>query len=349
MRTHRGLDAGHRPVASNRGAASARDESGSRPATAPGQDLTNPDDPLFPSVTIAFPPLDAPPPAAAPDGKDGNGEKKDSDKKGGDGDKKDSDKKDDDKKDKDKKDDDKDKKDEAACRGFFGTLVKAYCDEFFPKEDAKKKPEEPEPERRANPAPFIAPPFPTAEWQGYPNIGVPPTDYGTYPLMKAIYSTPWGDAIKDSRNYVYGWVTGSFNDSSSKMANTPDSYAIVPNRLEMEQAVLRFEREPDTVQTSSIDWGYRITNLYGIDYRYTAAGGDFSDQLLKNNRLYGWDPLEYYGDLYIPGIADGLSIRLGRYISPPDIEAQLCRTTTWRPTRSCSRTTITPRPASCSP
>ncbi len=41
----------------------------------------------------------------------------------------------------------------------------------------------------------------------------------------------------------------------------------------MDQAVLRFERQEDTVQTDHIDWGFRFTNLYGIDYRYLMAGG----------------------------------------------------------------------------
>jgi Putative beta-barrel porin-2, OmpL-like. bbp2 len=217
----------------------------------------------------------------------------------------------------------KDKGDPAPKIGFFPAVWKANKDEFCPPKDAPPAPDEPEKPRRANPAPFAAPPFPGAEWQGYPNIGVPPADYGSYSIMQGLYNTPWGDQIKDSRIYLYGWMTASGNFSSSKNSNIPDSYAIVPNRLEMDQAVIRLEREPDTVQTDHLDWGFRLTNFYGIDYRYTTAGGDFSDQLLKNNRLYGDDPLEYYAELYIPGVADGLNLRVGRYISPPDIEAQL--------------------------
>lgn len=207
--------------------------------------------------------------------------------------------------------------------GFFHGFWKANKDEFCPPKDAPPAPEEPEKPRRANPAPFQSPPFPSAEWQGYPNIGVPPADYGSYPLMKGLYATQWGDEIKDSRIYAYGWVTTSGNFSSSKESNIPASYAIVPNRLELDQAVIRIEREPDSVQTDHWDWGFRLTNFYGIDYRYTTAGGYFSDQLLKNNRLYGDDPLEIYAEVYIPGIAEGLNIRVGRYISPPDIEAQM--------------------------
>ena len=79
----------------------------------------------------------------------------------------------------------------------------------------------------------------------------------------------------------------------------------------------------DSVQTENYDWGFKFTNLYGIDYRYTTAKGYFSDQLLKHNNLYGYDPLQMYVDLYVPWVRQGMIIRVGSYISPIDIETQL--------------------------
>ena len=76
------------------------------------------------------------------------------------------------------------------------------------------------------------------------------------------------------------------------------------------------------MQTDHVDWGFRSTALYGIDYRYMTAGGWFSDQLLKHNALYGWDPTEQYIDLYVPYVAQGLIVRVGRWIACPDIETQ---------------------------
>ena len=70
-----------------------------------------------------------------------------------------------------------------------------------------------EPPRRALPAPFPSPPFPSGEYQGYPLVGVPPSDT-VYPLMESIYKTPWGDAIKKSRVQAYGWFNGSVNVST---------------------------------------------------------------------------------------------------------------------------------------
>jgi hypothetical protein len=80
---------------------------------------------------------------------------------------------------------------------------------------------------------------------------------------------------------------------------------------------------PDTVQTDHLDWGFRVGNMYGIDYHFTTSKGWFSQQLLQQGRQYGDDPLMVYADLYNPHIAKGFNIRVGRYISVPDIEAQL--------------------------
>ena len=80
---------------------------------------------------------------------------------------------------------------------------------------------------------------------------------------------------------------------------------------------------PTRSRPTRCDWGFKVTNLFGIDYRYTTAKGWFSDQLLKHNNLYGYDPLQLYFDLYFPRIAQGMILRVGRYISPIDIEAQL--------------------------
>src|SRR4030095_3244042 len=71
------------------------------------------------------------------------------------------------------------------------------------------------------------------------------------------------------------------------------------------------------------DWGFRISGVYGLDYRFMISRGLFSDQLLKDNNYYGFDMPMVYFDLYLPQIFQGMNIRIGRIISEPDIEAQL--------------------------
>jgi hypothetical protein len=198
-------------------------------------------------------------------------------------------------------------------------FIKAYYDAFNPYAD---EPDSPPAPRRALPESWPGPPFPGHEFQGYPLVGVPPSNNSNYPLMKALQGTWLGDFLRDNKIDIYGWVTVEGNISTSKNSNQPDSYWIVPNKIEMDQTVLRFERQEDTVQTDHIDWGFRFSSVYGIDYRYLTAGGWLSQQALMENLLYGYDPTEVYGEVYVPGVANGMVIRMGRWIACPDIETQ---------------------------
>lgn len=178
--------------------------------------------------------------------------------------------------------------------------------------------------RRALPGPYD-PVFPSTEFLGVSSqigIGVPDTD-PVWPLEKAIYKEcPW---LQQARIKIYGWTNPGMDYSTSHKSNIPMSYSIVPNKPQLDQQIFRIERIPDTVQTEHWDWGFRSTLLYGIDYRWTTAEGWYpaSHELLHQNSLYGMDPVEQYGVVYIPKVAKGLVLKFGRFISPSDIEAQL--------------------------
>ena len=172
---------------------------------------------------------------------------------------------------------------------------------------------------RALPSPLTSPPFPDSDWLGFPLIGAPYSGSPEFPLEKALTGNRWL-----SKDYeLYGWINPSFNYSTSHNSNQPLSYDLVPNKMELDQAIIVGEKWPDSTQTTHDGWGFRTLNLYGTNYRYTIMDGVFSNQLLKYNNLYGFDPVEFYGIYYTPKVAQGMIVRVGRYISPPDIEAQL--------------------------
>ncbi|WP_445144576.1 outer membrane beta-barrel protein [Dyella sp. Tek66A03] len=212
-------------------------------------------------------------------------------------------------------------------RGFFSRLGSAYREDAQPSD-----PNAPAPARRAMDAPLNSPPFPNSEWQlggvAAP-IGVP-VAYGQYPLQKALSCTKLGNWMERNRIEINGWINPSANLSSSSHSNFPLSYATRPNRVEFDQFVTNITRVEDTVQTDHLDWGFNISNLYGYDYHYTVTKGVFSNQLLNNPRpnsalngkVYGDDPMLFYADLYIPWVAEGMVVRVGRWLSLPDIEAQ---------------------------
>jgi hypothetical protein len=179
---------------------------------------------------------------------------------------------------------------------------------------------------RGFPPAVDAPPFPFSVWPygGSVTLGYPWTQAG--PLMTALWDGPHGGAWKRSGIQIYGWLNfgGNVSTSSGKAySNFPAAYAERANSIQPDQEVLNFERQPDTVQTDHFDWGFRLALLWGIDYRFTTAKGVFSNQLLGKNQEYGFDPVMAYVDFYVPQVAQGMDIRVGRYISLPDIEAQL--------------------------
>ena len=212
---------------------------------------------------------------------------------------------------------------------FFKRLDEAFLEQLGTPAWTPPDPNAPNP-RRIPPAPFDSPPFPSGDWQigGTPIIG-DPGELPPGPLMQAIYEGPGGQAWKDSKFQIYGWVNFSGNISTSHPSKTSENgnfplvYDIRPNRMELNQIVLYLERLPDTNQMDHIDWGFRVAFLYGLDYRFTISRGWFSDQLLIHNSYYGFDMPMVYLDLYIPYIFQGMNIRVGRIISMPDIEAQL--------------------------
>ncbi len=197
---------------------------------------------------------------------------------------------------------------------FFHRLGAAYHDDWFPNGTPS-----PSPVRRGYDGPLDSPPFPGSDYSvgGTPVIGAP--DTSSYMLMQAINENK-------GRIKIYGWFNGGFNVSTSNKgdsANSPAAYYYNPNRITPDQQILYIERLPNTVQTDHVDYGFRLAQLWGQDYRYTTSKGIFSQQLLARNHEYGYDPVMFYFDLYIPHVGKGMNIRMGRYISLPDIEAQL--------------------------
>jgi hypothetical protein len=185
------------------------------------------------------------------------------------------------------------------------------------------------PGRRAEwPAtPEAIPPYPFTEWPygGSTSLGVTRPSSVDSPLMAALGNTAFGQSLNDNHIQIYGWINagGNLSNNTVRGGNAPAAYDYNPNSVQLDQAVIYFERLPDTVQKDHWDWGFRIAPIYGENYRYTTAYGLFSNQFLKNNQTNGFDIPMAYGELFIPGVMDGLMLRLGRYISIPDIEAQL--------------------------
>ncbi len=188
---------------------------------------------------------------------------------------------------------------------------------------AQSAPPAPAPETpsRVPASPLDSPPFPGSDWVG-PTIGEP-FSAPSGALTKALDGTGIGKWLGDRRVFVYGWIEVGANWSTSKHSNSPAGYDFVASNAGLDQAVLRIERPLDTAQTDHADWGFRMTNLFGTDYRSGTAKGFLDSAALDRNKLYAYDCPELYGLAYFPTVAEGATLTVGRFYSDPDIEGQL--------------------------
>jgi hypothetical protein len=212
--------------------------------------------------------------------------------------------------------------------GFFERLMNYYRLEWG-HEGPPADPNAPPGRRDYWPTtPQTTPPMPFTEWPYGAStlLGVSRPNSVDSPLMTALANTGLGKAMNEANIQVYGWINPGANLSTSTLrpgGNFPAAYMYTPNTATLDQAVVYVERVPDTVQSDHMDWGFRFSALYGENYRYTTTYGIASYQLFGHNLVNGYDFPMVYGELFVPGIAEGLLIRMGRYISIPDIEAQL--------------------------
>jgi len=213
--------------------------------------------------------------------------------------------------------------------GFWTRLVRYYELEWG--KDGAPADDKAPPGRRDNfpPQAQPSPPMPFTEWPygGGELLGATRTGSIDSPLMVAISDTGLGKWMNDVGFQVYGWVNVGGNISTDTVkpgGNWPAAYLYTPNTVTLDQAVVYLDRFPDTVQKEKIDWGLRLSAIYGENYRYTTEYGFYSNSFLVKNKVNGFDSPMFYGEVFFPGIGEeGLEIRAGRYIAIPDIEAQL--------------------------
>ena len=165
--------------------------------------------------------------------------------------------------------------------------------------------------------------FPQTEYTGSA-IGLPYTNTNSQ-LNQAIWKM--FPTLEQQDIYVYGWLSPSYNRASNNITNLPIGFPFIPNELEFDQGVIVIEKKVNTFQTQMIDVGFKLTNLYGIDYQFTNMKGIFSNQVSENLQN-GYDPVEAYTQVYFPFIGQGSILTVGRYLAPADIEVPYTKYTT---------------------
>jgi hypothetical protein len=170
-------------------------------------------------------------------------------------------------------------------------------------------------------APILVPPPVPAQ----PTTTAPTPAQDRWLLMKVLQGTWEGALLDGNRMGVYGWTESSFTASTDQSTNLPMGFNYLANQFALQQNWLRVERTVVTSGTTEPSFGFRSdTILPGTDYRFTVSRGLFSGQLTENEggpNTYGIDPVQFYGEAYLPTVARGMDVKLGRMFCQYGAEA----------------------------
>jgi len=163
--------------------------------------------------------------------------------------------------------------------------------------------------------PVSIPPYPFTEWPygGSTSLGVTRASSIDSPLMAALgeYVRGAGAQRLSHSNLRLDQCGRNLSSNTVRGGNAPAAYDYNPNTVQLDQAVIYFERLPDTVQKDHVDWGFRIAPIYGENYRYTTAYGLWSlsaPERKQELRIRHTDGLRR--DIYSAGHG-GLMLRFG--------------------------------------
>jgi hypothetical protein len=125
-----------------------------------------------------------------------------------------------------------------------------------------------------------------------------------------------GSGLGGSRLTFSGWVDMSLTGSAAASSNLPLGFNYRANAFLLQQNWIRVdyavnETGPAPSLGFRSDW-----ILPGSDYRFTLPRGLLNQQLTADKgspNPYGIDPIHFYGELYLPGVADGVDVKVGRF------------------------------------
>ncbi|MBN9523194.1 porin [bacterium] len=137
-----------------------------------------------------------------------------------------------------------------------------------------------------------------------------------YLFERTIEGTRFGEILNNRGIRIYGWTELGYNASTASGSNAPVFENDRANEFQLNQNYVVLEKAIDSSK-DEFQWGWRTDwILPGTDARTTVVRGLWDVQLRNNNggpQLYPIDLFQAYGEVYLPGIGQGTTVRLGRF------------------------------------
>lgn len=156
------------------------------------------------------------------------------------------------------------------------------------------------------------------------SVEEPEAEETTSFLGGKLADTVLGQRLEAAAIDVEGWTAMSFTPASQSGDLLPMGLNYRGNEFLLQQNWLRVNRGADRDEETA-GWGFRSDwILPGSDYRFNVARGLWDGQLTADaggpNR-YGIDPAQFYGELWLPDVSEGLKLRAGRFFAPYGVES----------------------------
>lgn len=123
---------------------------------------------------------------------------------------------------------------------------------------------------------------------------------------------------------ISGWIDASYTASTDRDNQLPMGFNYRANQFLLQQNWVRLERAVRR-DDSEASFGFLSDNILpGSDYRFTLPRGLFNGQLTGTRggpNLYGIDPVRFYGEAFLPNVAQGMDLQVGRFYAPWGVEA----------------------------
>ena len=134
-------------------------------------------------------------------------------------------------------------------------------------------------------------------------------------FMKAVQGTAIGDFMTENRLSASGFLDLRYTGTNvNRLSNIPSGMGFSYNRDLPQFGWLTLERTVDQ-KSEEVSCGFRFDILGGSAYQYTLQRNLLTYQLRDRdgqpNRI-GADPVQAYAEVYFPGVAKGLDVKVGR-------------------------------------
>jgi hypothetical protein len=121
--------------------------------------------------------------------------------------------------------------------------------------------------------------------------------------------------FEDSPVNIYGWIQNSYTGNANGFPRNGENFGVTPNHLANSWMGNQYYIvvENPLEQNDTINFGFRVDNLFGNDWQFNYMQGLFNNAFALNS-FSGYDMAQLYGEVHLPFLTEGgIDVKGGRW------------------------------------